>query len=127
MKRIVLSGVSAILLAVSLGSGLPPAQYDTSSGDPFTLTLTSAEVIVIPNDTWGLNWVPDENISFINSGGDIHMWLAARKETYYLRGATFDVLSPHEVDTNGRAIPVLVPSGSGFDKDYAGSSAVIRA
>jgi len=45
--------------------------------------------------------------------------------TYYYRGTTFDNLIPHQI-SNGMPVPVLTPSGSGFDRDYAGSGGVMR-
>ncbi len=127
MKRVIQIGIIAILLVLSPVHSCAKMSDDPSSTDPFALGFTGPEETVISNGQWGLNWLPDENISFIKSGGNVHVWFAARKESYYLRGPTIESLQPHQVDVNGNAVPVLLPSGSDFDRDYAGSASVIRA
>jgi hypothetical protein len=43
-----------------------------------------------------------------------------------LQGASFEALIPNP-SANGNAVPVFLPSGSGFDQDYAGPGSVLTA
>lgn len=90
------------------------------------LEFTGAEETVYSPNEWGLNWMPDGNMSFLKLTDTVHLWFTARRETYYFQGATIDNLVPFKV-TSGTAIPVLDPSGTGFDKDYAGAGSVVQA
>lgn len=99
----------------------------TTTSDPFSLHFISGEETVIAAGTWGLNWLPDGNISYLWIDGQLNVWLSGGPRTYLLRGPDFDHLSPHKLDDNGNAVPVFAPSGMGFDRDYAGSTAVMQA
>ena len=82
MKRVIQIGIIAVLLVLSPVHSCAKMSDDPSSTDPFALGFTGPEETVISNGQWGLNWLPDENISFIKSGGNVHVWFAARKESY---------------------------------------------
>jgi len=97
----------------------------------FSIDFTGPEEVVTFSAQYGVQWVPDENVTYIKSDGNIHLWVAGGVPntpggTYYFTGAGFDNLAPHQT-SSGNAVPVLTPSGSGFDKDYAGVGSVIRA
>lgn len=99
---------------------------DTNASPAAHLTFTGPEETVLAPNQWGLNYMPDGNVSFMRVGGDVHIWFSAKKETYYFRGSRFDNLTPHQI-AGGKAVPVLAPSGSGFDRDYAGVGSVLPA
>ncbi len=119
-----------VLLCVSwlLVSGV----YAQADGMPLQFAFTGAEEVVIPNsNTWGLQFTPDESISYRRKGHEIRMWFAAGGSfgagaTVLLRGPSFEALVPYPLQ-NGLAVPVLSPSGSGFDSDYAGANSVLPA
>lgn len=133
MSRFLLT-ISTLLLYFFLNAnhlGSPThtktAAESESLTDPFELLLTSEEEPMIPHGQWGLNWLPDENISYLQIAGQINVWFAAGPRTYLLRGPDFEHLTPHQLDDEGNAIPVFSPSGTGFDRDYSGSAAVMVA
>ncbi|NLE46591.1 MAG: hypothetical protein GX620_17895, partial [Chloroflexi bacterium] len=114
--------VSAVLMTSS-----PPMQVAADGGTPsFSVTFTGPEESVAFSHQ--LQYTPDENISFIRSAGKIHLWTQGTTPTgggtYYFTGSGFDSLPPHQT-ADGKPVPVLSPSGSGFDSTYAGSGGVM--
>lgn len=127
MRHIAQTGLIVVLVALA-GSSPSLVQTASTSGLPsFVITFTGPEETVSFPTQYHLENTPDENISFIRSSGDIHLWVQGTPgSTYYFIGPGFDSLSPHQT-FGGMAVPVLNPSGSGFDRDYAGSGGVMRA
>ena len=83
------------------------------TGPEEVVTFTPAE----------LQYIPDENISFLKFDQVIHLWVqgfipgqSTGHSTYYFHGPDFDHLQAYR-DGNGRIIAALAPSGLGFDKD----------
>jgi len=97
------------------------------STEDVSFEFTGPEEIVIENGQWGLSWLPDAPISFLSMQNSVSVFFAAGRSTYFLSGDNFESLTPHQIDSENRAVPVLVPNGTDFDRDYAGSSSVLTA
>jgi hypothetical protein len=111
------------------GATYGPAGIQPRAPDPqtFDFVVSGPEQTLIPNgNPWGLVNTPDEGVSYRIMDGEIRMWFVNSINTVLLRGPTFESLIPSPLE-NGRVVPLLRPSGSGFDADYAGAASVIRA
>ncbi len=97
------------------------------SCEPNHLILFSGEAEdVLRTGEWGLQHTPDGHVSYFRTGGDYHVWLTAGNEGHHLSSIDLGELIPTETAA-GRSIPVLGPSGEGFDAHYAGPGSVIRS
>jgi hypothetical protein len=118
-----------LVAAVTLVASDPrpsPAQTVVSNY-PFTITLTGPEETVMTWGQWGIFNLPDGHLSYVGDRGDIRMWANGGPRSFLFTGPDFEHLTPPTLDSGGRAIPVLSPSGAGFDQGYAGAYAVVRA
>ena len=127
MKKPVI--IMLLFVSVILVTSSSPMQVVADGGTPsFSMIFTGPEESVAFSHQ--LKYTPDENISFIRSSGNIHLWTQGTTPTgggtYYFIGPDFDSLSPHHT-VDGKPVPVLSPSGSGFDSTYAGSAGVMRS
>jgi hypothetical protein len=130
VRQIIVVATMLALLAVSP----VPARADSPRGaspPPFSITFTGPEEVVSFSSQ--LAWVPDGNIAYLKTGSMINLWLqglipgqVTGESTYFYQGIDFSFLTPHQL-SDGLPLPVLTPSGAGFDRDYAGSAAVVRA
>lgn len=131
MKTILNLGL-ALALTVSLSISASGASLPARDPVGFRMTFTGPEeAVAFPPAN--IQYTPDENISFLRSDQSTYVWLqgfiagqVTGQSTYYFIGTSFEDLAPHQT-TNGMAVPVLKPSGSGFDANYAGSAAVMQA
>jgi hypothetical protein len=114
--------ISAFALIVSFPSVKPLRAQSPA----FEMGLTGPEEVVFPSGSWGLTHTPDEAISFLRQGNDLKVWFACLIGTCMARGTDFEHLVPTPL-VAGKATPVLSPSGTGFDRDYAGAETVMRA
>jgi hypothetical protein len=101
----------------------PPPKANTGA---YELRLTGDEEVVIATSQYGLFDMPDAHVTFRRTQAGIDVWFAANRGTVHLEGTSFDTLAPRP-RSGGNAVEVLRPSGSGFDKDYAGGASVITA
>lgn len=113
--------VMAALVAVLLASACE------RTCEPNHLILFAGEVedVLMPGD-WGLQHTPDGHVSYFRTGGDYQVWFTAGSEAHHFSSIDLDELVPTETAA-GRSVPVLGPSGEGFDADYAGPGSVIRS
>lgn len=66
------------------------------------------------------NYSPDTHLAVLRTGTGLEWYLVATNQTYRYVGSSIPTSAPSP------ASPVLAPSGSGFDRDYAGLSGVIQ-
>ena len=111
-------GASLAAGALSCGSGSPP-------GSHASLTLDGNEVNVIPPGTAGLQYTPDEHMTYRKQpDGTYRLWASGGGAygTYMFQSA--DLL------TLGAPTQVFLPAGAGttaFDADYAGPGSILPA
>jgi hypothetical protein len=98
----------------------------TVNNFPFTATLGSPEQTVLPWGQQGMTFFPDGPISYQIRNKTIHAWFSGGGQTFHVTGPDFDHLTAAPVIA-GNAVPVLGPSGQGFDAGYAGSYGVVPA
>jgi hypothetical protein len=91
-----------------------------------TISFTGPEETVISNGAWGLYCMPDEQMSFLNTNGLLSVWFTGNGSAQLFRGSNFNTLNPY-LTNQGSTVPVLAPSATGFDADYAGPGSVIQA
>jgi len=99
----------------------------------YELRLTGDPEVMIADGQFGLHCIPDAHITFRRTPSGIDLWFAASDAftqfgggTVRLQGTFFETLAPNP-SSDGKAVPVFLPSGSGFDKDYAGATSVLTA
>ena len=119
-------GQAVVIAALSGISGSANVQVVPLTISAYELRLTGQPEIMIAEAQFGLYNVPDEHMSFRRTASGIDLWLAGMGGAVRLQGATFETLTPNP-SANGTAVPVFLPSGSGFDRDYAGPGSVLTA
>ena len=119
-------GQAVVIAALSGISGSTSVQVVPLTISAYQLRLTGQPEIMIAEAQFGLYNVPDEHMSFRRTASGIDLWLAGMGGAVRLQGATFETLTPNPI-SNGIAVPVFLPSGSGFDRDYAGPGSVLTA
>ena len=125
--KIILTYTMIVMLSNFISSAkITSAQVLVSNEPSFTITFSGLEETVLSPRQWGLEGTPDGGVSFLRTNNTINMWFTANSETAYLIGSTFEQLAPYKL-INDTAETVLKPSGTGFDKNYAGPGTVIRA
>ena len=90
------------------------------------IVFTGGVEDVLRAGEWGLQHTPDGHFSYFRAGGEYQVWFTAGNEAHHFSSIDLDELIPTETAA-GRSIPVLGPSGEGFDADYAGPGSVIRS
>ena len=126
---------SALMLAAcGGGSSSSPSAPATSSAAALRLTgfTVSAAQDVIPPGSSGLQFTPDEHISFLRQSDGTYKLFAAGGAAYGVYGFTTpDLLTLTSFKTSGGApAGVFLPAGAGttaYDADYAGSGTVLTA
>lgn len=119
-------GQAVVIAALSGISGNANVQVVPLQVSAYELRLTGPPEVMISDGQFGLHYVPDEHMTFRRTGSGIDLWLASMGGAVRLQGATFETLTPNP-SFNGDAVPVFLPSGSGFDRDYAGPGSVLTA
>jgi hypothetical protein len=126
-------GKTVVIAALSGISGSANVEVVPLQVSAYELRLTGDPQVMIGVDQYGLHCVPDEHVSFRRTDTEVDMWLVASDAftqfgggTVRLQGTSFETLFPNP-GREGKAVPVFLPSGSGFDKDYAGAASVLTA
>ncbi|GEM_PF-3449735 len=86
--------------------------------------LSSEQETALILGTFGLQWLPDTHMSFLRTGNGVEVYITSRVESYRFVGTSFDDLHPSP-SSGSKAVPVLSPTGSGFDSDYTGLGSVL--
>jgi hypothetical protein len=128
-------GIAAGLLLAACGGGVsstPSAPPAAASAHHLTGFAVSGEQDVIPPGTTGLQFTPDEHISFLRQSDGSYKLFAAGGSNYGVYGFTTpDFLTLTSFKTNaGAPAGVFLPSGAGtpaYDADYAGSGTILTA
>jgi hypothetical protein len=68
---------------------------------------------------------PDAHVSLMRTDTGISMWFSAEVRGYLFHGPDLESLQPYRTAANGDPVPVLIPSGSGFDSEYAAFGSVL--
>jgi len=119
-------GQAVVIAALSGISGSACVEVVPLQVSAYELRLTGQPEIVISEAQFGLYNVPDEHMSFRRTPSGVDLWLAAMGGAVRLQGPSFEALTPNP-SSNGNAVPVFLPSGSGFDRDYAGPGSILTA
>ena len=99
----------------------------------YELRLISEPEVVIASGQYGLYCFPDGHMSFRRTPEGVDVWFASGSDvpaydggTVHFQGSSFEALAPYP-SSNGKAVAVLSPSGSGFDQTYAGATSILTA
>jgi len=90
------------------------------------ITLTGDQEDVLAVGEWGLNYTPDGHISYLRLNNTFHIWFTAGREGHHFTAMDFDDPTPAKTN-GGLSVPIIGPSGVGFDFHYAGPGSVIYA
>lgn len=126
MNAITQSIIPTFLNAARLGLIVLVFLYVPQHDACAEITLVGPQEDVLPIDAWGLRHTPDGHISFFVTGDTNHFWFTAGAEAHHFVSSGFNSLIP-SATSNGFSVPILGPSGEGFDRNYAGPGSVIRA
>lgn len=106
-----------------------PAKEPTKAPEQkaFTIEL-GKELEVFRSGKFGITHVPDGHTSLLRTdGNDMLVFVTGGRQSYLLKGPTFEHLMPHKLDQNNRAEPVLSPDPKdAFGRDYRGFGSVLR-
>ncbi|MGH2597848.1 MAG: hypothetical protein ACRDJ9_00520 [Dehalococcoidia bacterium] len=128
-----LAGLALLLvlaagLRVCAGSAPKPAEGGDPSDAPSAGALSFSIELGVEEEVPGggdIASAPDGHVSVLWAGGQMRMWLAGEVRTYLLQGPSLDALAPYQRAGGSDPTPVLVPSGTGFDSDYAAFGSVL--
>lgn len=116
------NGAHLRVIALLLGTAL----FLPGCKPGYWLFLTGEQEDVLVPGEWGLDHTPDGHVSFFEADGIHHIWFTAGNEAHHFSANGLDDPTPWEV-AGGESVPILGPSGQGFDGNYAGPGSVIRA
>jgi hypothetical protein len=125
-------GQADVTAALSGITGRASVQVVPLQVSAYELRVTGQSEVMITAGQFGLYCIPDDHITFRRTPSGVDVWFAGGSilmqggVTPHLRGTSFETLGP-DPSSGGNAVPVFLPSSSGFDKDYAGPGAVVTA
>jgi hypothetical protein len=90
------------------------------------ITFSGDQEDVLAVGEWGLYHTPDGHISYFLSINTFHIWFTAGAEGHHFTATDFSNPVPSETN-GGLSVPIIGPSGVGFDSHYAGPGSVIYA
>ncbi len=115
--------IATLLFAYPFSAQADTPTPGTPSANAFPTVTLGPRHTYLASGADGLTYFPDEPLSVLQTpkdGGTGQYWLyiVDKDGTNLVRGDSFDSLT--------QATPVLTPSGSGFDGQYAGVGAVVK-